>query len=180
MGTERSACRSRDTRGEDRPAGAHGLHVSRLLWVRKVLCRPGSNDGVRASSHRHGQLSERQASSLHLRHLLLMGYRCWLMSCSEEIPDKEEVWRDWYGKVVDWSGRSGIPVDPAPFHPTCPRPVPPPGSTPPGGAPDTRPVNIRASAPLVKGTPKTRKDPSDSFDINNLPSPKKPDQMKLF
>ena len=45
-------------------------------------------------------------------------YRCWLFSCSKDIPNGEEVWLDASGDVVNWA-YPNRPTDPAPYHPAC-------------------------------------------------------------
>lgn len=50
--------------------------------------------------------------------MTVYGYHCWLMECSQTIPDGEEVWQD--GDGVDLPKKwKGIPKAPAPYHPLC-------------------------------------------------------------
>ena len=47
-------------------------------------------------------------------------YRCWLFSCSKDVPSEEVVWLDAMVDVItEWRAYPNRPVDPAPYHPAC-------------------------------------------------------------
>jgi len=100
-----------------------------------------------------------------------MGYRCWRLDCSKEIPGGQEVWRDWYGNIVDWHGQL-TPADPAPYHPECMRE--PEGGEPPGQIEVVDTSSRLVDAPSPRKLVPVKK---DAFDIGNLPKPK---QLSMF